>query len=320
MRIVFFGTPHTAAVHLDALIKNRRKDIVGVITKPDQPQGRGLKTMPSPVKALALEAGLDKIFEPAKIKDEGFQKQLNSLEPDLGVVVAYGKILPRPALESPKLGLINVHFSLLPKLRGPTPVEYAILEGYEKTGVTIFWLDEGMDTGPILSQEETAVGPDEDARQLLGRLTDIGTKLLIEAVEKIESGWAEKIAQDSGLATYSKKLEKSDSLIDWSQNAIVIERKIRALISWPGCHTLLGGRTIEILSAKAVEMNDATSAFKPGQITRVEKGAGFFIKCGSGELFVKNIRPQGGRAMSAWSFLQGLRIKNIEEVIFGRYT
>lgn len=288
-----------------ALHQARPNDIAGIITRADKPKGRGLEKTPSPVKSLAQELNLRPVFEPEQLDDQ-HEKAWRTMAPDLGVVVAYGKILPKRILEIPKKGFINVHFSLLPKLRGAAPAEYAILEGLDVTGVTIFWLDEGMDTGPILIQRGTPVKPEETAPELLERLTDIGTELLPEALTLIEQGRALKTPQNESLATYAKRLNKNDGQLNWSEPAHVLERKIRAFSAWPTCRATIEGRPVQILKAKA-GADQHPGEGGAGEITRIERPLGFFIKCGSGELMIHELRPEGGRAMSAWAFLQGIK-------------
>ncbi|MBI4064668.1 MAG: methionyl-tRNA formyltransferase [Elusimicrobia bacterium] len=303
MRIVFFGTPQTAASHLNA-IASSNFEIAGVVTQQDLPRGRGLKISPPPVKITAQETGVKTILQPEKLKDAGVEKTIAGLKADLGVVVAYGKIIPPSLLKIPRRGMINVHFSLIPKLRGPSPVEYAIWEGHQKTGVSTFWIDQGMDTGDLLDQRETEIKPTENARELLDRLTQMGCELLIDSLKQIEADRALKIPQDNAQASYCKKLTKESGRLDWAKPAQALDRQIRALAIWPGTYALLDGKKIQIIKAKATAENFPQ---KPGLVVDLRKPAGFLIKCGLGSLLVEEVKPEGGRAMFAWAYLQGFQ-------------
>lgn len=295
---------------MQAIVSQTTYQVVGVATQPNQPKGRGLKVKASAVKEQALKLGLNPVLEPLDLKkDMGFLKQFNELKPDLAVTAAYGRILSKEILTCPRLGCINVHFSLLPRLRGASPIESAILEGYSSTGVTIFWMDEAMDTGAILTQEQVPIFPQETALQLRQRLVPLGIKLLLESLRLIAAGKAPRAPQDHTLASYCQLIRKEDGQIHWQESADIIERKIRAFAGWPKCETTFQGKRLQILKAKVVENGPSKEAL-PGQIIRLERGVGFIIKCNKGSLLIEEVQPEGKRPMSAWAFLQGAPNKN----------
>ncbi|MEK7287192.1 MAG: methionyl-tRNA formyltransferase [Elusimicrobiota bacterium] len=305
MRILFFGTPALAAGYLRTLLESARHDIAGVVTRPDAPQGRGQKFGPSAVKALAAQYRLGPVFTPTHPRDADFSGALSDLRADIAVVVAYGKILPETILSATRTGFINVHFSLLPKLRGPSPAEYAILEGHADTGVSLFWIDQGMDTGPLLAQQSLPISPKETAPELLQRLERLGQNLLLKSLDRVAQGTAPKIPQNHTLASYSKIIKKEDGLIEWSEPAIKIECKIRAYAAWPKCWSTINGDRLQILKASAGPDQNGTREI--GQVLNAEAAKGFFVKCGIGEILVETVCPEGGRPMPASAWLAGRR-------------
>src|SRR3989338_2904959 len=223
-----------AAEHLKAIAHETTHPIAAVITGPDKPRGRGMKFSPAPVKALALELGFAPILTPEKPREEGLPETLKNLKADLAVVVSYGKILTEEILAATRLGFINVHFSLLPKLRGASPIESALLEGHAKTGCTVLWVAKKLDAGDILLQEELGILPRESAPELKIRLIALGQKLLLQALKLIEAGRAPRIPQDEALATHTKKILRQDAKVDFEkEDSVAIARKTRAFREWP---------------------------------------------------------------------------------------
>lgn len=299
--MIFFGTPEPASAVLEELVLKTSHSIVGVVTKPDKPRGRGQKSTGCPVKNTALRLGLAPIWTPETLAGETLAREIRSLNADAGIVVAYGRILPEPTLGAARLGFINLHYSLLPKLRGAAPVEFALLEGFRETGCTTFWLEKSCDTGDILLQEAVPIPPQETAPELEKRLTETGKTLVVKTLRLLEMGQAPRVPQDHGQATYTRILRKEDGDVDFEkEEAAGIERKVRAFQQWPRVNAVVFGKKIKILTAEA----RAEEISAPVQI---EKGAGFVLKCARGNLLVTEVQPDGGRPMSAWSFIQGAR-------------
>ncbi len=247
-RIVFFGTPSFALPTLRGLLEGP-DEVVGVVTQPDREKGRGRRIVISPIKELALQHGLT-VLQPEKVKEEAFQEALSGLQPDLFVVVAYGQILPKPVLNIPKYGAVNVHASLLPRYRGAAPIAWAILKGEKVTGVTTMVMDEGMDTGDILLQTEVPIGDEETCENLHDRLGSLGAQLLLKTLEKMKAGDIRAIPQDHSKATYAPPLKKENGHIDWRKGAAEIDRQVRAFQSMAGCLYKMGGPVTENLQRR----------------------------------------------------------------------
>jgi methionyl-tRNA formyltransferase len=305
MKIVFMGTPEPAATILKALIESKA-EIICVVTQPDRPKGRGLKTAFSPVKELALKQNLP-ILQPERAKDPVFVAELSSLKPDLIIVVAYGQILPKAVLELPKLGCVNVHASLLPKYRGAAPIEYAILKGEKETGVTIMKVEETLDTGPILLQDKLPVAPDDTAGTLEKKIFALGSSLVLKALELIASGKAEYKEQDHALASYAPRLRKEEGVIDWKDSAKDICDRIRAFDPWPGAYTYYKEKALKI--CRAIQAFKVNKAFKAGEIVEIVKNEGFVVATGAGSLLVLNVQPEAGKRMGAYDFVIGHRLQ-----------
>ena len=302
LRIVFMGTPDFAVPTLEALLE-RGHDVAGVFTQPDRPAGRGRRLRPSPVKAFAEQRGLP-IFQPASLgRDGDARAAIADLEPDAIVVAAYGLFLPRVVLETPRYGCLNIHPSLLPRHRGPSPVISAVMEGDETTGVTIMLLDEGMDTGPVLTQRETRVGLDETAGALTHRLFDLGSGLLVETLD----GWARsEIAprpQDDDEATTTRLLKREDGRIDWSASADAIERRVRAFTPWPGTFTSWGGRRLKIVRGRLAPV---TAGSVPGTVSAPTDDS-VVVTTGSGAVELLEVQLEGRASASAADFARGQR-------------
>ncbi|HYA32038.1 MAG TPA: methionyl-tRNA formyltransferase [Thermodesulfovibrionales bacterium] len=296
MSIVFFGTPEFAVPSLKALIASGER-ISLVVTQTDKLKGRGHKMAPPPVKVAAVEAGLE-VLQPAALCDERFQGELASTRPEFIVVVAYGKILPKSALDLPQRGCVNIHASLLPKYRGAAPIAWAILRGEEKTGITTMLMDEGLDTGPTLLRQEVEIAADDTAGTLGAKLSNIGASLLEETIRGMRAGLV-KPSPQTGVATYAPPLKKEDGLIDWSKSAAEISCVVRAMQPWPSAYCYLNHERVMLLKAIPIEGNGM-----PRTIVRIKKDA-LVIGTGRGLLALKELQPSGKRPMPASAFILG---------------
>ena len=303
MRIVFMGTPDFAAASLDALLKNGY-NIAGVFTQPDKAKGRGMEISFSPVKELALENEIP-VFQPAKMRDGAALSILQSLKPDLVVVVAYGRILPDDILSVPPLGTINVHGSLLPRYRGAAPIQWSVLNGDEKTGVTTMYLSSEMDAGDIIFSEETEIGEYETSGELYDRLKKLGAELLIKTVRAIEAGCAPRTPQDETQATYVSMLDKSLSPLDFTKPARAVVKWVCGLQPWPVASAELGGVVLKIYSTRLTHRH--TEAV-PGSIVSTGKD-GIEIACGDGEtVLLTEVQAPGKKRMPAVDYLRGHKL------------
>ena len=303
MRIVFMGTPDFAAASLDALLKNGY-NIAGVFTQPDKAKGRGMEISFSPVKELALENEIP-VFQPAKMRDGAALSILQSLKPDLVVVVAYGRILPDDILSVPPLGTINVHGSLLPRYRGAAPIQWSVLNGDEKTGVTTMYLSSEMDAGDIIFSEETEIGEYETSGELYDRLKKLGAELLIKTVRAIEAGCAPRTPQDETQATYVSMLDKSLSPLDFTKPARAVVKWVCGLQPWPVASAELGDVVLKIYSARLTHRH--TEAV-PGSIVSTGKD-GIEIACGDGEtVLLTEVQAPGKKRMPAEDYLRGHKL------------
>jgi len=299
LRIVFAGTPDFAARHLQSLIDDGRHQIVAVYTQPDRPAGRGKKLQASPVKRFAEEQGLA-IYQPQTLRHTEQQAALAKLNADLMVVVAYGLILPQQVLDTPRLGCINVHGSILPKWRGAAPIQRAVEAGDSETGVTIMQMDAGLDTGPMLSITRCHISDEDTSGAIYERLADLGGPALLRAIDKLETGSAQAVAQDDSLSSYASKIDKAEAQIDWSEAAMVIDRRIRAFNPFPCAFTSLEGQRIKIWSSK-VERSDCIG--QPGQIVRADN-QGLLIRCGQGSLLLTEIQLAGKSRLAVAEILK----------------
>ncbi|HYN24814.1 MAG TPA: methionyl-tRNA formyltransferase, partial [Pyrinomonadaceae bacterium] len=301
--IVFMGTPEAAVPVLRRLLEDRH-EIVAVWTQPDRPAGRGNKLSAPPVKVLAQLFGL-KIYQPEKIRTEEAKSLFASHNADLAVVVAYGRILPAEFLSAPKRGCINVHFSLLPLYRGAAPVNWAIINGEEKTGVTTMFIEEELDSGPILLQQETQIGEMETAPELMGRLAETGAELLGETMAQLDE--ITPRPQHDRDATFAPMLRKENGLIDWSKNAFAVERIIRGLQPWPNAYTNHQTHRLIVWRAKAARAELANAV--PGEVV-ASQGDDLIVKCG-GETTLRliEVQPEAKRRMSARDFMNGTHLK-----------
>ncbi len=300
-RVVFFGTAELAVASLEALAANDRYKVVAVVTQPDKPRGRDLELQPSAVKAAAVRLGIP-VLQPRRARDEQFLQEIRNLSPDISVVAAYGQILPQALLDIPKHQSLNVHTSLLPRHRGAAPIQWAILSGDRETGVTIMKMDAGLDTGPILTQRKTLVADSDTAQTLHDRLAQMGAVLLLETIPQWISGHLAPQPQPEG-ATYARKIEKGDGLINWEEPADEIWRKLRAFTPWPGAFTFseIGGkrRMLKIWEAKPVDQSG-----QPGTIIALGKD-GIVVGTGKGALCITALQLEGKKRMAVHEFLAG---------------
>ena len=304
MRIVFMGTPDFASASLKKLI-DEKFDVVGVFSQPDKPKGRGMELCASPVKELALENGLP-VFQPVKMRDGTALAQIKALEPDILVVVAYGRILPDDILAVPKYGAINVHGSLLPKYRGAAPIQWAVLNGDKVTGVTTMYLASEMDTGDIIYTAETEIGEYETSGELFDRLKDMGAELLVKTLRDIDVGTAPRTPQDHSKASYVTMLDKSICPIDWNKTPREVLKHIYGLQPWPVATMELEGKTVRIFAAK---YTDGKTEKTPGAVVSTDKG-GLEIACANGEtLLITELQAPGKKRMGAEDYLRGHQIK-----------
>ena len=302
MRIVFMGTPEFAVPSLEALLKSEDQ-VVGIVTQPDRPKGRGHRLAPPPVKVIAQRTGIP-LLQPLKIKTPDFLDALAAWKPDLIAVTAFGRILHAPILDLPPSGCVNVHGSLLPKYRGAAPVQWAIINGERETGITTMLMDQGMDTGPILLQERTPIMPDDTAGTLAPRLADLGGRLLVETIRQLKAGTITPRAQDHSQATMAALLKKEDGVIDWSRSAQEIANRVRGLSPWPGTYTFLGHDRWNIWSAVA---KPTRSDERPGTIIVVTKHS-IHVATGEGVLELVEIQTTNSKRMTAAQFLAGHQV------------
>lgn len=298
MRVVFMGTPDFSVPALENIAK--RYEVVAVVTQQDRPKGRGHKMQYTPVKEKAIELEIP-VYQPKRVKDPEFVDILKTLKPDVIVVIAFGQILSKEILELPKYGCINVHASLLPKYRGAAPIQWAVINGDKKSGVTTMYMAEGLDTGDIIDTSEIVLDEKETGGSLFDKLANLGGKLILNTLDKLETGTATRTRQDDARSTYAGKITKELGKIDFTKSAVEIERLIRGLNPWPSAFTYMDDKMLKIWNADVLE---ETVEEEPGTITEVNKK---FIKVATGEgyLLLKEIQLEGKKRMDVTSFLNG---------------
>ena len=306
MKIIFMGTPDFAKESLEA-IYNAGYEILGVVTNPDRPKGRGMKLVASPVKEFAISKNL-KIYQPEKVRNNvEFIEEMKTLEPDVICVVAYGKILPQEILDIPRLGCINVHGSLLPKYRGAAPIQWAVLNGDKVTGITTMYMDIGMDTGDMILKEKVEIGPDETTGELWDRLSKVGGELLVKTLEQIENGTAPRIPQSDDF-TMAPMLEKEMSKIDWNnKSASDIKNLVRGLDPIMGTYSFLDGKKIKIW--KVDVLSNDNSNVENGTVIKADSKDGLYIKAKEGIIKVLEIQGENAKRMNVQDFLRGNNIE-----------
>lgn len=300
LRIVFFGTPAFAVPTLRELLRSHHP-VVGVVTQPDRERGRGQKVTFSPVKTLALEQAVP-IIQPDRLREPAVADALQAWAPDLGVVAAYGKLIPEALLTIPRLGMINVHGSLLPRLRGAAPVHRAVIDGDLETGITIMRVVKDLDAGDMFAKVRRPIAPDETSDAVEHDLAEMGARLLVEVVESIASGTAVEEPQDYMFATYAPKITRDDGLVDWQLPATFIHNRVRGLYPWPHAYTYLNGARVILLKSRVVgEPSDAP----PGIVTQVTRDAIVIATGHGGQIAIESLQAEGRRPMSTREFLAG---------------
>lgn len=303
MKVLFMGTPDLSVCVLESIIQAGH-EVVGVVTQPDKPKGRGKAVTYPPVKEKALEYNLP-IYQPTRVRDESVLEELAALQPDIGVVVAFGQILPQSLLDMPKYGCVNVHTSLLPKYRGAAPIQWSIIDGETQTGVTIIQMDAGIDTGDMLNKAVVTIDADETGGSLHDKLACTGAALLVETLKSIENGTVTREKQDDSMSNYAAKLTKELGNLDFSKSAVELERLIRGLNPWPSAYTSLNGKTLKVWRADVID-KDTEGVL--GEVVELTKDA-MLIKTGKGILALKEIQLEGKKRMDVGSFLRGFSVE-----------
>ena len=303
MKILFMGTPEISATCLKKLIEDKW-EIAAAVTREDKPRGRGNVMTPTEVKALALQNGIE-VFTPKNLSESEFRSTLERIAPDMIVVVAYGKILPKYVIDYPKYGCINLHVSLLPKYRGAAPMQRAIMDGERETGVTVMYMDEGLDTGDIISSLSFPIAESDDFEIVHDKSASIGANLLSETIEKILNGTATRTKQDNALATYAKKVEKEDAKIDFFLDAEVVSARIRGVTPIPGAFAYLNGKIIKIAKVAVSE-----KCGNPGEVIDMDAlgEGGITVGTGKKSIVIKELKPEGKGKMTAGDFIRGRKI------------
>ena len=309
MVIAFFGTPQFAVPTLEALTASRHQVAI-VVTQPDRRRGRGQKVTDAPVKAAARQRGVP-VYQPDRLRHPEVIDTLRGYNPDIGVVAAYGKLIPADLLSLPRLGMVNVHASLLPKYRGAAPVQRAIISGDTETGVTIMQVVEALDAGDMLAKTARPIGPDDTSEDLERALADDGARLLLAVLDQIEAGTVRAVAQDSAVSTYASRLTKEEGLIDWTRSAQQIHDRVRGLYPWPHAYSFLDGTRVVMLKtivggSASVASDSAGPALqvKPGSVVGVTRDA-IEVVTGDGIIAITDLQPEGRRPMSTRDFLAG---------------
>ncbi len=300
------GTPDFAVNTLEAIVKAGH-EVLLVVTQPDKAKGRGKKMVITPVKEKALEYNLQ-VSQPERVREEAFMEELERLKPDVIVVAAFGQILPERILNIPRYGCINVHASLLPAYRGAAPIQWAVIDGLEETGITIMYMEKGLDTGDIICQSRVKLSPDETGGSLFDRLAVEGADLLVEALEQLQNGTAARRKQDDSKSSYAKMLSKDMGCLDFTQDAATLERLIRGLNPWPSAYTRVNGKNLKIYAAE-VRREDEIAGQKvaAGTVIAVDKKS-FTVRCGKGALRILNLQLEGKKRMDTAAFLLGYDI------------
>ena len=311
MKLVFMGTPDFAVFSLKSLIEAGH-EIVAVITQPDKPKGRGYTMMPPPVKVCAIEAGIP-VYQPNTLRDEAFASLLATLDPEIIVVVAYGKILPENVLNYPKYGCVNVHGSLLPEYRGAAPMQRAILDGKTVTGITTMYMDVGLDTGDMLLREEIAIEENDNFEDIHDKLGACGARLIVETLEALKNGTAPRIKQDDTLATYAAKITKEDCLLNFHADAATVHNQIRGLSPVPLAFTNTpDGKLLKVVAAEVAQANGTLG--EAGEVISLEGGK-VTVACGIGAISLLSVQPEGKKRMAASDWINGRKIQKGDRLV-----
>lgn len=305
MRIIFMGTPDFSVPALEALVASEH-EVAAVVTQPDKPKGRGKEIHMSPVKECALKHNIP-VYQPVRARDEAFVEEMRTLKPDAMVVIAFGQILPKSLLDLPKYGCVNIHASLLPKYRGAAPIQWAVINGDEETGITTMMMDVEMDTGDMLEKTVVKLNPDETGGSLFDRLSLLGGDLILSTLSKLEKGEITPQPQDHAQATYVKKISKSMGDIDWTMDAVSIERLVRGLNPWPSAFTRWNGKMLKIWEAKVLP--DLETKAPCGSVISASD-EGLKIQTGNGVLCVTSLQLEGKKRMDTAAFLRGYQVES----------
>lgn len=304
MRILFMGTPEFAKICLRAVYESGEHEIIGVVTQPDKPKGRGYTLTPPDVKVYAEEKGIP-VFQPETLKDEAFLPELQRLDPELIVVVAYGKILPKYVLDYAKEGCINVHGSLLPKYRGAAPMQRALIDGEKTTGITTMYMDEGLDTGDMIEMFEIAIKEDDDFESLHDKMADLGAYALMSALKCIEKGNVKRYKQDDSKSTYAQKITKEDCIVDFAKDAYTIHNQIRGTSPFPLSFAYLNGKMVKFTRS---EISSLKENGKAGEVISLDDGK-IHVCTGNGCVAICGVLPEGKGRMSSFDFINGRKVK-----------
>ncbi|MGE5474871.1 MAG: methionyl-tRNA formyltransferase [Ignavibacteriales bacterium] len=304
MNIVFMGTPDFAKKSLESLVEAGQNIMLAVV-QPDKPKGRGMKLAFPPVKEYAIEKGIN-VVQPLTLRDEAFIENIKNLNPDVIVVVAYGRILPKAVLDIPRLGCINVHASLLPKYRGAAPIQWPIINGDKVTGVTTMYMDIGLDTGDMILNESIAIEDYDTLETMHDKLAEAGGKLIVETLRKIENGTAPRIPQDESEATFTRQIKKEDGLINWENDSIKIRNQIRGFNPWPGAFTYYEGKMFKMWKSEEIMCDLKVES---GIIIKADAKEGLIVSTGNGALKIFEFQPEGSRRMTAEEYLIGHSMK-----------
>lgn len=304
MRVVFMGTPDFSVPTLEALVHSRHQ-VVGVVTQPDKPKGRGKEIHMSPVKETALKYGIT-VYQPVRARDEAFVEEMRRLNSDVMVVIAFGQILPAELLQMPAYGCVNIHASLLPKYRGAAPIQWAVINGDKESGITTMMMDVEMDTGDMLEKAVVQLAQKETGGSLFDRLSLLGGDLILSTLDKLEQGTLTPTPQDHSRATYVKKISKSIGDIDWNLDAVSIERLVRGLNPWPSAYTRWNGRMLKVWDSQALP--EKSSGCRPGTVLEAS-GDRLTIQTGDGVLKIDSLQPEGKKRMDTASFLRGYSLE-----------
>lgn len=313
MRVLFWGTPEYAVPALYALL-GEGHEVAGVVTQPDRPAGRGRELRAPPIKTVALEEGLP-VFQPESASDSHFVSTIRALNPEISIVIAYGQILRREVLDLPTLGSINAHASLLPELRGAAPINWAIVRGFQTTGVTIMRMVEKMDAGPIIYQVEEPIADDESASDLWARLSEVSAEALVEALTLIEEGQAAEVPQDESKATFAPRIERDHARIDWKADAATVYNLIRGMDAVPGAWSAHDGEEVKLFRPRMIDGEGTAAA--SGTIIEASSDAerGLVVACGSGAVAIREVQPPGKRRMTAAEWTRGRGARGGERFI-----
>ena len=313
MKIIFMGTPDFAVSALDALCRSGQEVILAV-TQPDRQKGRGRKVIQTPVKVCAEKWGVP-VFQPVRIREAEAIEQIRSLSPDLIVVAAFGQILPQELLDIPRLGCVNIHASLLPRLRGAAPIQWSVINGDSESGITLMQMNAGLDTGDILFQESVPIGPQETGESLYEKLAELGGEMIVKYLPAIEAGEVKPVKQDDSLSSYAPMLRKKMGEIDWTMSAAQIEQRMRGMLPWPGAYTTLEGHTLKIWSARVLPADSKYADAVPGTVLFTDKKT-ICVAAGQGALALLEVQAEGKKRMGTDAFLRGTKVP--EGTVLGR--